>query len=116
MDKNTAAYALVKGMGDQLIYTDENGDDFPVEIVGMLSNSILQGRILISEERFIEKFPSSGGYKTFLIDAEPGTDIGAFSELLPFILHNKQLSIHSRRKFKENGAFCCDILRKAFIL
>ena len=34
-----------------------------------LRNSILQGDLVVAEERLRERFPSSTGYRTFLIDA-----------------------------------------------
>lgn len=67
-DQNTAMYALGKGMGDLIEYTDENGETFNIRLVGLLKNSLLQGQILISEENFIQKFPNQAGYRQFLID------------------------------------------------
>ena len=35
----------------------------------MVQGSVLQGRIIIAENRFVEKFPSQAGYTQFLADA-----------------------------------------------
>jgi hypothetical protein len=72
-DTSTVQWALGKKLGDTLEYRDERGDPFQVQIVGTLSNSILQGNLLISEEAFNEKFPSSSGYRMFLVDAPKQT-------------------------------------------
>jgi ABC-type antimicrobial peptide transport system permease subunit len=50
---------------------DERGKPFKVRIVATLATTILQGGLLIDEDRFIERFPSESGYKMFLIDAPP---------------------------------------------
>jgi ABC-type antimicrobial peptide transport system permease subunit len=71
-DYSTIVWALGKSVGDELEYTDEKGRVFQVRIVGMLKNSILQGNLLISEDEFINRFPSENGYRIFLIDAPPG--------------------------------------------
>ncbi len=68
-DYATVYWALGKRMGDEMELTDDNGKIFRLRIVGMLQNSILQGGLIISETDFIRRFPSIGGYKTFLIDA-----------------------------------------------
>jgi ABC-type antimicrobial peptide transport system permease subunit len=41
-------------------------------VVGLLSNSILQGSLLIGEADFIQRFPSVSGYRYFLIKSPPG--------------------------------------------
>ncbi|MCX5684644.1 MAG: ABC transporter permease, partial [Planctomycetota bacterium] len=71
VDQTTLQWSLQKGIGDTIDYTDEHGRAFQVRIVGALENSILQGSLIISEDAFIEKFPSESGYRMFLIDAPP---------------------------------------------
>jgi ABC-type lipoprotein release transport system permease subunit len=67
-DYPTIKWALGKSLGDQIRYTDENGQEFRVRLVAMLENSILQGSLIISEEQFVEHFPSEAGYRMLLID------------------------------------------------
>src|SRR5690606_35929435 len=50
-------------------YADEQGHTFQVRICGVIEDSILQGNILISEENFVRKYPSTSGDQMFLIDA-----------------------------------------------
>jgi len=70
-DEATVTWALGKKLGDTLAYTDERGRTFPLRIVGVLPNSILQGSLVISERHFIEKFPSASGFRVFLMDSMP---------------------------------------------
>lgn len=69
-DQATAMWGLGKGMGDTLDYTDAQGREFKVKLVGLLAGSVLQGKIIISEEAFLKKFPDASGYKFFLIDSQ----------------------------------------------
>jgi ABC-type antimicrobial peptide transport system permease subunit len=68
-DYATIVWALGKSVGDEIEYIDEQGQKFRLRLVGMLKNSILQGSLLISEDRFVKRFPSESGYRMFLIDA-----------------------------------------------
>jgi hypothetical protein len=68
VDANTLQWAMQKRLGDTIEYRDERGQPFQVRVVATLAGSMLQGSVLIAERHFIEKFPSSGGYRFFLID------------------------------------------------
>ncbi len=68
-DITSLTWTLKKKVGDELGYTDERGRAFRVRIVAALSDSILQGDLVIAEERFEALYPSESGYRTFLIDA-----------------------------------------------
>ena len=70
-DEATVVWALGKKIGDTLDYPDGHGRTFPIRIVGMIPNSILQGSLVIAEKRFVEHFPDCGGYRVFLIDGLP---------------------------------------------
>lgn len=87
-DQETAVWALGKSLGDQLEYRDEQGNSFKVRIVGLISSSILQGSLLISESHFIEQYPSASGYRRFLIDT-PSKSIENFRDLLSRALQDK---------------------------
>jgi ABC-type antimicrobial peptide transport system permease subunit len=67
-DYPTVVWALGKSVGDDIQFTDDKGRKFSVRIVGMINSSILQGNLVISEEQFVERFPSEAGYRMFLID------------------------------------------------
>ncbi|OIO94438.1 MAG: hypothetical protein AUJ92_10135 [Armatimonadetes bacterium CG2_30_59_28] len=67
-DQSTVVWGLGKSVGDSIRYTDERGNAFQLQIVGIIANSILQGNLLISEDRFSTCFPSESGHRLFLID------------------------------------------------
>ena len=68
-DQTVIVWGLGKAVGDSLTYLDEKGETFQLKLVGGLANSIFQGKIIISERAFIQKFPSISGYRLFLVDA-----------------------------------------------
>lgn len=68
-DQATIVWGLDRKLGDTLEYKDEGGRPFSIRLVGALKGSILQGSLLISEERFVELYPSEEGYRVFLVDA-----------------------------------------------
>jgi ABC-type antimicrobial peptide transport system permease subunit len=68
LDRNTAFYSLkLYKVGEQLTIRDDAGRDAPLEIVGMLANSVLQGDSIVSEANFLRLFPESAGRRFFLI-------------------------------------------------
>ncbi|MHC5157852.1 MAG: ABC transporter permease, partial [Planctomycetota bacterium] len=69
-DYATVYWGLGKGLNDTIPYTAENGDTVNLKIVGILKDSLLQGRLLIAEDNFVSMFPSVDGYQRFLIDAD----------------------------------------------
>lgn len=86
IDANTAMYALGKKLGSVVEYDDARGNKFRVRLVALMANSVLQGNILISEKAFVEKFPDSGGFRMFFLDApnaeEGGRVAGKLSRML----------------------------------
>ncbi len=70
-DQATAMWGLGKGVGDTLDYQDSAGNTFQVKIVGLLAGSVLQGKMIISEQAFLAKYPDTAGYRFFLMDAKP---------------------------------------------
>lgn len=78
-DQATAMWGLGKGVGDTLDYQDASGNTFQVKIVGLLAGSVLQGKMIISEQAFLAKYPDAAGYRFFLIDAprEQAAEIAA---------------------------------------
>jgi hypothetical protein len=68
LDANTATYSLKVGLGDQLMIPDDVDRERTLEVVGLLKNSVLQGKLLVSEANFIELYPEAAGYRFFLIE------------------------------------------------
>ncbi|MGE9270982.1 MAG: FtsX-like permease family protein, partial [Verrucomicrobiales bacterium] len=66
IDKTTLLWVLKKKLGDTINYTDDAGSSFPVKIAGTLTESVFQGNLIVDETRFLERYPSSPGYRLFL--------------------------------------------------
>ncbi len=73
VDDTSAMWSLHKSIGDSIEYVDESGRPFDAVIVGTIAASILQGNVLVSEDHFRSRYPTTGGFRMFLIDA-PGAD------------------------------------------
>jgi len=69
IDETTLLWVLKKKPGDRIDYTDEQGNTFAIEIAGTLAASVFQGSFVVDEQRFLERFPSTGGYQLFLADS-----------------------------------------------
>ncbi len=69
-DQATAMWGLGKGVGDTISYTDATGNEFQVKLVALLTGSVLQGKVIISEQNFLAKYPDTAGYKFFLLDMQ----------------------------------------------
>jgi ABC-type antimicrobial peptide transport system permease subunit len=72
LDANTATYSLKIGLGDRLTIPDDVGRDRTLEVVGLLKNSVLQGKLLVSQANFIQLYPDVAGYRFFLIERSAG--------------------------------------------
>jgi len=68
-DYATVYWGLGLNLGDTLPMQDDRGRKFNLKIVGILKESIFQGRLLINERCFIERFASDDGYGALLVDA-----------------------------------------------
>jgi putative ABC transport system permease protein len=91
-DYATVIWALGKSVGDQIQYSDGTGNNFKLQIVGLLKNSILQGSLIIAEDEFIKRFPSEEGYRMLLIDC-PQQKIDAVTDKLSFGLKDFGLDL-----------------------
>jgi hypothetical protein len=73
LDMSTAVYSLhLGGVGSRLTIRDAAGQPVTVQVVGLLSNSVLQGNLLVSESNFLRLFPDTGGYRIFLMENVEG--------------------------------------------
>jgi ABC-type antimicrobial peptide transport system permease subunit len=69
-DLNSVQWILHLGLGGTLDVTDGQGKARKLVIAGLLSSSIFQSQLVMSEANFLELFPDQGGYNLFLIEAE----------------------------------------------
>ena len=74
LDQNTAMYSLrlYGGVGQVFPITYEGGRTVQFRVAGLLSNSVLQGSLLIGERNFERLFPQISGYRFFLVRAPAG--------------------------------------------
>ncbi|HLH55525.1 MAG TPA: ABC transporter permease, partial [Verrucomicrobiae bacterium] len=91
-DASSIEWALGKRLGDTIAFTDEQGREFKLRLVGSVANSLLQGNLIIDEAEFVKRFPSESGYRFFLIDA-PGARVGELSKTLSRALQDKGLEL-----------------------
>jgi len=91
-DHSVIVWGLGRAVGDTLTYQDERGAEFRVKLVGGLANSIFQGKIIISERAFLQKFPSTSGFRIFLVDA-PSAARDAVRDRLSRALQDRGLDL-----------------------
>jgi ABC-type antimicrobial peptide transport system permease subunit len=76
IDKNTAWYSLKVYMpGTEFTVDYDSGETVRFRLVGLLSNSVLQGMLLISEDNFTASFPGLSGYRTFLMKLDEASEL-----------------------------------------
>ena len=83
IDQNTAMWSLqmTKGIGEKKAFEYRDGESITFEVVGLLSNSMLQGRLMIGENNFERIFPDVSGYRFFLFACDR-TDADSVSAAL----------------------------------
>ena len=80
-DATSMAYSLHTGLGEEIVLHRAEGEPVRLKLVGALSDSVLQGEIVISERNFLKLFPKQQGYRYFLIET-PDREDGNWVELL----------------------------------
>lgn len=80
-DATSLQYVLHLGVGDTMSIDTGGGEPLVIRFVGALSDSVLQGELVVSEEHFVRLFPGQQGYRFFLVDA-PGARSVADAEAL----------------------------------
>ncbi len=90
LDKNTANYSLKIYMLGTVKRVDyDSGESIHYRVVGFLANTILQGSLIMSERDFENAFPSSAGYRYFLIrEAASNSNDSEASDVLPISIAN----------------------------
>ncbi|MEM9645658.1 MAG: FtsX-like permease family protein, partial [Planctomycetota bacterium] len=69
IDQNTAMWSLQMrgGIGEIRSFRYDDRDTH-FQVVGLLANSVLQGKLIVSEANFQVLFPSISGYQAFMFD------------------------------------------------
>ncbi len=74
-DANSMTYVLHKQVGDDIVYPHAGGE-IRLRLVATLSDSLLQGELMMSEANFVKLFPDEDGYRFFLLEA-PADELSA---------------------------------------
>ncbi len=71
IDQNTAMWSLqmTSGVGEVRGFEYNDNVTTYFEVVGLLANSVLQGKLMIGEKNFTQAFPTISGYQYFLVGA-----------------------------------------------
>lgn len=70
-DQTVIQWGLGMKVGDVLLYQNEVGDTLRLKLIAGTTPSIFQGYILISNQNFLENYPTNSGTNLFLIDGKP---------------------------------------------
>jgi ABC-type lipoprotein release transport system permease subunit len=70
-DEAAVLWQLHLGLGQDLRIKDDRGRDATLRFVALLSGSVLQSELIVSEAAFETLFPTQTGHAFFLIDAPP---------------------------------------------
>ncbi|MBI1763497.1 MAG: FtsX-like permease family protein [Acidobacteria bacterium] len=76
-DANSMTYVLHKALGDEIEINDDSGQRVKLKLVAALSDSLLQGELLMSEANFKRLFPGIPGQRFFLIDTAKPNEVSA---------------------------------------
>lgn len=89
-DDAAVLWQLHSDVGQDYVITDEHGRRVPLRFVALLSGSMLQNELIVSESNFIRLFPGVSGHSFFLISApraaRAGIERGLEHDLAPFSL------------------------------
>jgi AcrR family transcriptional regulator len=80
-DQNTIMWALRTQINAELPGVDGRGNPAAFHLDAAVSRSVLQGSLLIAEERFVELYPDESGYRLFFIDAPAAQSAAVREEL-----------------------------------
>ncbi|MFO0867860.1 MAG: FtsX-like permease family protein [Pirellulales bacterium] len=98
LDLNTALYSLhlYGGVGQEFDIHYPAGRTIRFRVVGLLANSVLQGNLLVDEQRFTRLFPEAAGYQFFLGRVRQG-NLAEITQLLEARLGDEGLDITDSR-------------------
>lgn len=80
-DQTVIKWGLGKKTGDVLLYLNEKGDTLRLRLIAGTIPSVFQGYILISNNHFLDHYPSSSGSYVYLIDGDPAKSENIAEEL-----------------------------------
>lgn len=69
-DANSATWILRLAVGDELTVEDGSGRSRRLVLAGLLSRSIFQSELLLSEKHYLDLYPDHSGYQALLVETE----------------------------------------------
>ncbi len=79
-DANSVTWILHSGLGKEIELVDDRGRTVRLLLVGLLTKSIFQSELVVSEEAFLRHFPHHGGHSYFLFESGDDDDLAATLE------------------------------------
>ncbi|NOR76373.1 MAG: FtsX-like permease family protein [Draconibacterium sp.] len=70
-DQTVIQWGLGMKVGDIVMYQNELGDTLRLKLIAGTTPSIFQGYIIISNQHFLENYPTSSGTNIFLVEGKP---------------------------------------------
>jgi putative ABC transport system permease protein len=100
-DQTVIQWGLGKKVGDTLFYRNERGDSLKIKLVGGIAPSVLQGNVLISDENFLNNYPSSSGASVYLVEPSPENESEAMLDLSRGLRENGWFMTGSHERLAE---------------
>ncbi|QDV61795.1 FtsX-like permease family protein [Crateriforma conspicua] len=98
LDQGTAMWSLqMRGGVGEVRSFDYDNTDVHFRVVGLLSNSVLQGKLMIGEANFQRLFPDVSGYSSYLVRVPDGEDVAEVSAILENRLGDLGMDLSSTR-------------------
>lgn len=91
-DEAAVKWQLKSGLGQDLVIRDERGTEVRLRFVALLSGSILQSEVVMSEASLTHLFPSISGHSFFLVSA-PAERLAAVEQSLETSLPRYSLDV-----------------------
>lgn len=86
VDETVLTWGLMGQVGDTLYYPNDRGESVAIRLIGTLSNSILQGNLLMDRTLFSEIWPETSGSTLFLVKT-PEAETKVAKQLIEQALH-----------------------------
>jgi ABC-type antimicrobial peptide transport system permease subunit len=80
-DQTVIQWGLGMKVGDILLYQNEIGDTLRLKLIAGTTPSIFQGFVIISNQHFLENYPTSSGSNLFLVEGSYENDEAIGNEL-----------------------------------
>lgn len=94
-DMNTLMYSLKKGIGDVILFPNEDNPTARLQIVGMLDGSLFQGVLVMTRANLQQLDPDVSGFQFFLATADSADNAEALSVTLESLLNSYGMDTES---------------------